>query len=248
MKVTKFFKQLGRCIRIGYIHHKCQEIDSFIISNIQKAIIVAPHPDDETLGCSGLIQHLLESGKKVYVIILSGGGKSHFECCHIEESKLINNRRKLSIKSAEILGLTLNQLFFLDYPDGNVSYNNSETLRLHTLIKELVPDAIFIPHNGEGWNDHIEAGRIVREIIRKETNTIQLYEYCVWFWYYNSWNIDWKNAYLLKMNKKEHKLKLKAIDAYVKPLAPCGKPWSGVLPNIFVKANQWNCELYFKAK
>lgn len=247
MKNIKEIKQLGRILRIGYIHQKCQRIDFFVISKIHKALIIAPHPDDEVLGCSGLIQHMIENRKQVHVIILSGGGKSHQSCCRVNESTLIDSRRNLSRKAAEKLGLPLSQLYFLDYPDGNISFNKSETLRLQTLIDKISPDAIFIPHKGEGWSDHIEAGNIVREIIRTKSTPIQLYEYCVWFWYYNVWNIDWKNAFLLKMNQKEHQLKLKAIDTYTKPLAPCGKPWSGVLPKLVVKANQWNCELYFKA-
>lgn len=246
MRIIEEIKQLGRILRIGYIHQKCQRRDSFVVSQIHKAIIVAPHPDDEVLGCSGLIQRMIENGKQVHVVILSGGGKSHQDCCHIDESTLIDSRRNLSRKAAEIIGLPLNQLHFLDYPDGRISYNNPETQRLQTLIEEISPDVIFIPHKGEGWNDHIEAGKIIREFIRTKTTPIQLYEYCVWFWYYNVWNIDWKNAFVLKMNQREHQMKLKAIDAYVKPLAPCGKPWSGVLPRIFVKANQWNCELYIK--
>lgn len=246
MRIIEEIKQLGRILRIGYIHQKCQRRDSFVVSEIQKAIIVAPHPDDEALGCSGFIQRMIENGKQVHIVILSGGGKSHQGCCHIDESTLIDSRRNLSRKAAEIIGLPLNQLHFLDYPDGRISYNNPETQRLQTLIEEISPDVIFIPHKGEGWNDHIEAGKIIREFIRTKTTPIQLYEYCVWFWYYNVWNIDWKNAFVLKMNQREHQMKLKAIDAYVKPFAPCGKPWSGVLPRIFVKANQWNCELYIK--
>lgn len=247
MKNIKEIKQLGRILRIGYIHQKCQRIDFFVISKIHKALIIAPHPDDEVLGCSGLIQHMIENGKQVHVIILSGGGKSHQSCCHINESTLINSRQNLSRKAAKILGLPLEQLHFLDYPDGHISLNNPETQRLQTLIEKISPDVIFVPHKSEGWSDHIEAENIVREIIRTKSTPIQLYEYCVWFWYYNVWNIDWKNAFVLKMNQREHQVKLKAIDAYIKPLAPCGKPWSGVLPRIFVKANQWNCELYFKA-
>ncbi len=247
MKIIKEIKQLGRILRIGYIHQKCQRRGSFVISKIHKAIIVAPHPDDEVLGCSGLIQRMIENGKQMHVVILSGGGKSHQGCCHIDESTLIESRRNLSRKAAAILELPLDQLHLLDYPDGNISFNNPETQSLQALIEEISPDAIFVPHRNEGWSDHIEAGNIVREIIRIKSTPIQLYEYCVWFWYYNTWNVDWKNAFVLKMNQREHRIKLKAINAYIKPLAPCGKPWSGVLPRIFVKANQWNCELYFKA-
>lgn len=247
MRIIEEIKQLGRILRIGYIHQKCQRRDSFVVSEIQKAIIVAPHPDDEALGCSGLIQRMIENGKQVHVVILSGGGKSHHGCCHIDGSTLINSRRDLSRRAAEILGLPFIQLHFLDYPDGSISFNKPETQRLQALIEEISPDAIFVPHKGEGWSDHIEAGKIVREIIQTKSIPIQLYEYCVWFWYYNTWNIDWKNAFVLKMDQREYRKKLKAIDVYVKPLAPCGNPWSGVLPRIFVKANQWNCELYFKA-
>lgn len=247
MKIIKEIKELGRILRIGYIHQKCQRRDSFVISKIHKAIVIAPHPDDEALGCSGLIQRMIENGKQMHVVILSGGGKSHQGCCHIDESTLIESRRNLSRKAAAILELPLDQLHLLDYPDGNISFNNPETQSLQTLIEEISPDVIFVPHKGEGWSDHIEAGNIVREIIRIKSTPIQLYEYCVWFWYYNTWNVDWKNAFVLKMNQREHRIKLKAINAYIKPLAPCGKPWSGVLPRIFVKANQWNCELYFKA-
>ena len=50
------------------------------------------------------------------------------------------------------------------------------------------------------------------------------------------------------MTPSEHELKMKAMDAYIRPLAPCGNPWSGVLPKVFVDANRWNKELYFKAR
>ena len=77
---------------------------------------------------------------------------------------------------------------------------------------------------------------------------IRLYEYCVWCCYYNTWKIDWKNSQLLNMTKEEHLRKIEAIDKYIYPKAPCGKPWSGGLPNVFIEANYWNKELYFKQK
>ena len=248
MRIIEQSKNIGRMIRTVYIQHKCQNKDFSVVSEFHEIMIVAPHPDDEVFGCSGLIQRLIENGKKVHIVILSGGGKSHQNCCLIDELTLMNFRRDLSRKAAKILGIPLSQVHFFNYPDGQISFDNTETQQLQVLIRKLSPDAIFIPHKGEGWNDHVEAGNIIKKLVVTLSSSIQLYEYCVWFWYYNVWNIDWKNAFVLKMNEKEYQLKLKAIDVYVKPLAPCGKPWSGVLPKIFVKANQWNCELYFKIK
>lgn len=212
-----------------------------------KVLIVAPHPDDEVLGCSGLIQRLLSEGKQVDVAILSGGGKSHAGCCEIDESTLIGSRRNLSRKAAKILGLPLENLHFLDYPDGSIVFDCSETERMKKLIDTLLPESIFVPHKGEGWSDHLEAGQIVRKLAG-ETSGVSFYEYCVWFWYYNVWNIDRKKAFVLTMSKEELSHKNEAINAYIQPKAPCGKPFSGVLPPVFVWANRWRKELYFRIK
>lgn len=239
-------KSLMRYWRIIVLHGVLTIIHKLFIQSWSRVLIVAPHPDDEVLGCSGLIQRLLRAGKQVDVVILSGGGKSHAGCCQINESLLIDSRRNLSRKAADILGFPLKNLHFLNYSDGSISYDCHETEQLKSLIEKLQPDTIFVPHRGEGWSDHLAAGDIVRRLIDKDPK-IELYEYCVWFWFYNVWNIDWKNARILAMSPQEHKMKNQAIDAYVLPKAPCGKPWSGVLPDMFVKANRWKKELYFKA-
>ena len=212
-----------------------------------KSMVVAPHPDDEVLGCAGLVQRLLSAGRQVDVVILSGGGKSHAGCCGIDEAELIENRRQLSRRAAGIIGLPPERLHFLDYPDGSIAFDNAETGKLRQLMAELKPDAVFVPHRGEGWSDHLAAAEIARRLT-EDGKTVRLFEYCVWFWYYNTWNIDWQQARVLKMLPEENRIKQQAIDAYVKPLAPCGRPWSGVLPRVFVKACRWNRELYFEVR
>lgn len=240
-----YIKDFIRRIRVLLLRVLFRNFTELNISD--KILIVAPHPDDEVLGCSGLIQRLLSEGKQVDVAILSGGGKSHAGCCKIDESTLIESRRNLSRKAAEILGLPLEHLHFLDYPDGCIAFDCSETERLKKLIDTLLPESIFVPHKGEGWSDHLEAGQIVRKLAG-ETSCVSFYEYCVWFWYYNVWNIDRKKAFVLTMTKEEHFRKNEAIDAYVQPKAPCGNPWSGILPPVFVWANRWRKELYFRIK
>lgn len=238
-------KDFIRRIRIFLLRALLGNSAELVISD--KVLIVAPHPDDEVLGCSGLIQRLLKEGKQVDVVILSGGGKSHAGCCEIGESTLIESRRNLSWEAAEILGLPLGNLYFLNYPDGSIAFDCPETRQLKKLIGTLQPKSIFVPHKGEGWSDHLAAGQIVRKLIGKGS-TISLYEYCVWFWYYNVWDIDRKNVFVLKLTQEEHFCKNKAIDAYVQPKAPCDRPWSGVLPPVFVWANRWSKELYFRIK
>ncbi|MBR5577213.1 MAG: PIG-L family deacetylase [Bacteroidaceae bacterium] len=267
-------KALIRVLRVALLH---------LIHNIypslslpKRAVIVAPHPDDEVIGCGGLIQALVERGTPPHVIILTGGEGSHRGCCDISAEELITGRHNLTIKAAETMGLPLSHIHCLQYPDGGVALEHPETERLAALLQELKPDAIFVPHHGEGWSDHLKAAEIVKALIgmfnenededskqeqrdltkhytlnskQKRSASLnskpELYSYCVWMWYYNVWDFRMKDAFLLRLSEKQHRIKQKAIEQYVTPLAPCGKPWSGVLPKSFLKATRWDKELYF---
>lgn len=220
----------------------------------QSAIIFAPHPDDEVFGCCGLMQRMLAEGRRVELIVMTGGGKSHSGCCNISEEELIRNRRQLTRNAAAIYGLSEEHIHLMNYKDGEVAFVSDETKVIgRTLMKILkgtgTDVAVFYPHSkGEGWSDHISTSEIAKLLCTSICPEAKHYEYCVWFWFYNCWKIDWKNACTLKMSKQEYSTKLFAINAYIEPKASCGKPWSGVLPQVFLWANKWKRELYFRVK
>ena len=137
-------------------------------------------------------------------------------------------------------------MHLLDFPDGSISAQHAEIQTLQNLVEGIQPDTVFIPHHGEGWPDHL----VCRELVEKMPALGQaaIYEYCVWLWYYNVWKLDWKRACLLRLTKSEHVAKCRAVDEYTEKLAPCGKPWSGVLPKLLIGACKWNKELYFRIR
>ena len=277
-------KKIIRILRIAILHLFYRRRPTLPLSD--NTVIIAPHPDDEVIGCSGLILALVERGTPPHVIILTGGEGSHRGCCDISAEELITRRHNLTIKAAETMGLPLSHIHCLQYPDGGVAIEHPETERFAALLQELKPNAIFVPHHGEGWSDHVQAATIVAQItdcrlqitggesvsqteneertvkgerltlkesvlctpssvLSTENSKPELYSYCVWMWYYNVWDLRMKDAFLLRLTGKQHQLKQKAIEQYVTPLAPCGKPWSGVLPKPFLKATKWDKELYF---
>lgn len=237
-------KDFIRYIRLFLLHLMYLSKPHLQIS--EKTVIIAPHPDDEVIGCAGLIQALVEHGTPPHVIVLTGGEGSHRGCCDISADEIIEARHQLTIKAAEILGLPQSHIHCLHYPDGGIDFAHAETEKLKVLLHQLSPNALFVPHNGEGWSDHISVLEIVKELMK--CHVVNIYEYCVWMWYYNVWKLDNKNARILKMTPAQHQRKLQAIEEYTKPLAPCGKPWSGVLPKAFLKAARWKRELYFNIK
>ena len=234
-------KDIIRYIRVAVLHLLYPFRPELSLTD--KTVIIAPHPDDEVIGCAGLIQALVERGTPPHVIILTGGEGSHRGCCDTSAEEIIAARHQLTLKAAAMLGLPESHIHCLHYPDGGVAIEHPETERLQTLLSELVSQSVFVPHCGEGWSDHLQAAEITKHLLKGQS--VSIYEYCVWMWYYNVWHLDFKQACVLRMSRAQHQCKLRAMEQYVAPLAPCGKPWSGVLPKPFLKAAEWSRELYF---
>jgi LmbE family N-acetylglucosaminyl deacetylase len=217
--------------------------------------VVAPHPDDEVLGCGGMIGETLRHGGQVHVIMLTGGERSHESCCNVDKKAVRQARRESAVKAGNCLSLGKGNLVFLDWGDGQISQADARESgrRVEELagrIARLRPEAVFAPHPFEGWPDHVAAERITRAAIERSAIDCRLFHYCVWFWFSmplrRALKINWRKARLLDITDIYEK-KLAAMDAYLKPCAPCGNPWSGVLPREFVRAFRWKKELFFEA-
>ncbi|SHF41474.1 N-acetylglucosaminyl deacetylase, LmbE family [Bacteroides luti] len=210
-------------------------------------IIVAPHPDDEALGCGGLISHLTKSGCTISLIMLTGG-ENCTSAKSIEKETLKVTRRDLTNKSAIILGIKEENIYFLNFIDGNVCSKDPEITRLKDILNRINADAIYVPHLMDGWNDHVQAHLIIKHII-KDTST-KLYAYCVWFWYTmpfkDTIKLPWKNVRYFSMNKEEHKAKVQSVNIYMKAISPDGIYYSGELPKILLTSCLWKQEIYFR--
>ena len=92
----------------------------------ERLVIVAPHPDDEVLGCGGLIQQAVAVGADVRVIYLTNGDhnqmafKLYSGRLHLSPKdyfKFGKQRRTEALAATSLLGLQPYQLIFLGYPD-----------------------------------------------------------------------------------------------------------------------------------
>lgn len=96
------------------------------ISKDDRILILAPHPDDESIGCAGIIQEALRAGADLHVLYLTNGDHNEFAFIVYEkrltfmQSEFIhmgNVRQEEAIKAMELLGLGKDNLIFLGYPD-----------------------------------------------------------------------------------------------------------------------------------
>jgi LmbE family N-acetylglucosaminyl deacetylase len=91
-------------------------------------LIIGPHPDDEALGCAGLIYKALKKNEKVKVIVVANGessieGTKWFYGRKPTTEDFINigyMRQKETIAAMKVLGLKSNDIKFLGYPNDGL--------------------------------------------------------------------------------------------------------------------------------
>lgn len=115
------------------------------------SLIIAPHADDETLGCGATISKINESGNDVYIAVLTNacvGAKELFS----EDD--IRRVRKEALKAHAILGVKKTLFYDLPAPrlDQHPLYKISDVIA--QFIKEIKPATLFIPHRGDLHVDH----------------------------------------------------------------------------------------------
>ncbi len=80
-------------------------------------LILAPHPDDESLGCGGLIAAAVQSGSPPFVLITSDGTGSHPNSRAYPPRRLRATREREALDAVTLLGLSADRLGFLGLMD-----------------------------------------------------------------------------------------------------------------------------------
>jgi LmbE family N-acetylglucosaminyl deacetylase len=139
---------------------------------INRIIVFAPHPDDETLGCGGTIVKRITEGYEVIIIIMTDGRYSHLEAFGTDTNPTpeeLKEIRKEEVKKAtKILGVPEQNLIFLDFVDGTLEKNKDEAEeKITEILNKNRPVEVYYPYRKEGHLDHLAANQIVKNSLRK---------------------------------------------------------------------------------
>jgi LmbE family N-acetylglucosaminyl deacetylase len=114
-----------------------------------KIMVFAPHPDDEVIGCGGSIAAHVRAGDEVAIAYLTSGEAGGL---NITPDELRDIREGEALQGAEILGVK--DLIFLRSPDGYLDFSPERIRKLVSLVREMKPDVVYVPHAQEGPRDH----------------------------------------------------------------------------------------------
>ena len=133
---------------------------------MKKVLIIAPHPDDETLGVGGTILKLNSIGAEIYWLIITEQKKKFGV-----SKKIIEKRKKEILKVSNLF--KFKKTFQLKFPA-----NRLDTISLDTIIKkikkifdQLKPELIFIPFERDVHTDHLYVSKASQACIKTFRNS-----------------------------------------------------------------------------
>ena len=149
-------------------------------------LIIAPHPNDEALGCGGLLSWAAHRSRKVRVLGLTDGEASHPGSLTHPPERLASTRRNEARAAAACLGLHEEQLAFLALPDRSLETLTAEQtqMALHRISSwalELTPVLTWVT----AWTDPHDDNQAAFRLVQRALETVrgaQLRAYPVWSW------------------------------------------------------------------
>jgi N-acetylglucosamine malate deacetylase 1 len=152
----------------------------------QRAILIAaPHPDDETLGCGGLLAKRAQEGFKATVVVLTDGcNLFRLSRWRIEvdptPAEISAMRKEETRRAVAVLGGHREAIRFLDVEDASLQRHVESTAeRVAQIIREVDPDEIYVTSEHEEHPDHVAACAVVRSAMQRAHSRATLFRYVV---------------------------------------------------------------------
>ena len=148
------------------------------------ALVLAPHPDDETLGCGGLIAQASTQGRDIHVLIVTDGTGSHPGSRAWPAPRLKTQREAEARQAAAELGLAAHRLGFLELRDAHAPHAGADfeaaVARIVAHATERNARTILATWRHDPHADHLAVSLMATQAAA--TTSAKLLSYPVWGW------------------------------------------------------------------
>ncbi|MBU1135077.1 MAG: PIG-L family deacetylase [Nanoarchaeota archaeon] len=128
---------------------------------MKKVLVFAPHPDDEILGCGGILLKRRKEFPEISICYVTyGDTPPAWNISKEEYTKLREIEARKVCKK-----LNVSNVHFLGEPDGFLKTTESLIKKVVRVIREEKPHRVYIPHDKESNSDHKKVHEIVKEAI-----------------------------------------------------------------------------------
>lgn len=152
-----------------------------------RTLIVAPHPDDESLGCGGAIALLRKFGCEVLVLTMSDGTLSHPNSVKYPAEKLRDLRESEMQAALKILDVEPHQVTFFRFRDRHVPNESdsgfeSAVTKITEYLQTNQPETVLVPWRRDPHPDHRATWQIFNRANEIYQRRFRILEYPIWLW------------------------------------------------------------------
>lgn len=146
--------------------------------------VIAPHPDDESLGLGGLIAAAASEGVGITVVFLTDGEASHVGSPTFPPARLAQTRRGEAIEALAALGVPASAAHFFGLGDSRLP--SLDSAQMATVVRRLCdvlpegPTLLCVTADTDPHGDHRAASAIVRQLPAHASRDVM--HFPVWTW------------------------------------------------------------------
>jgi LmbE family N-acetylglucosaminyl deacetylase len=131
------------------------------------ALVLAPHPDDETIGCGLLLAKKAQDGYGTSVLLATDGERGWFSSMpRPEPDAIVRIRYREWHRALDVLAVAKERRFTLGFPDGTLCDHEEEaSKRIGDLLRSLAPTQIFVTGPHDAHPDHRVLARATRRAV-----------------------------------------------------------------------------------
>ncbi|MFN4088097.1 MAG: PIG-L deacetylase family protein [Alphaproteobacteria bacterium] len=159
--------------------------DPAFLLMVRRIVAIAPHPDDESIGCGGLLALSAARDARIRVVVATDGGASHPNSGLWPRPRLACVRRAETVAALATLGIAETQATFLALRDGDApspgtaAWDQARGTLAAVLTCER-PDVVLVPWRRDPHADHRAVAGLALECVRGLRPSPRVLEYPVW--------------------------------------------------------------------
>ena len=126
----------------------------------QRVLAIAPHPDDEAIGCAGTLLRHKRAGDEVGLVYVTDGGQSR--ALGLKQAAMVHRRHYEAALAAQRLGA--DEVVWLGLPEG--AWAEAELrASLATIIRDWAPQIIYAPSRVDFHPEHWRVAQALAQVL-----------------------------------------------------------------------------------
>ncbi len=116
--------------------------------SLGRVLVIAPHPDDEVLGCGGTMARLAAEGNEVHVLVVTEGKPPRFPLEGVEQV------RAEMARAHELLGVAMTHQLDLPAAELDTVPASKINAAVGEIVEAIRPETLLLPFLGDIHGDH----------------------------------------------------------------------------------------------